>query len=164
MSKGFALLWSKILESSLWVKGSKETRLVWIACLAMKDAEGRIQSSLVGLADRAKVTDDECKASLAVLLAPDADDTSHVDDGRRLREIPGGWLVVNHDHYRFSSEERRQFWRQQKAQQRAKKKGKKKTQEPPKESLSWSKGTVTEKAFCEGDEKAKDEILDSLNQ
>lgn len=163
MSKGFALLWSKILESSLWVKGSKETRLVWIACLAMKDSEGRIQSSVVGLADRAKVSDDECKASLAELLAPDPDDTSRVDEGRRLREIPGGWLVVNHDHYRFSSEERRQFWRQQKAAQRAKKaKGKKKAE--PKESLSWSKGTNTENAFCEGDEKTQNQILDSLNQ
>lgn len=116
---GFALLWGKILQSSIWVKESKETRLVWITMLAMKDFEGRIQSSVVGLADRAKVSAEECRAALIILMSPDSDDTSHVEDGRRIREIPGGWEVVNHDLYRFSTEAKREFWRQAKAEQRA---------------------------------------------
>jgi len=115
---GFSLLWGKILDSSIWVKESKETRLVWIALLAMKDVEGKVQAAVIGLADRAKVSPDECRKSLKVLLAPDADDTSGVDEGRRLREIPGGWQIVNHDLYRFSTEAKREFWRQQKAEQR----------------------------------------------
>lgn len=119
---GFALLWGKILDSSIWVKESKETRLVWITMLAMKDRNGEIQSSVIGLANRAKVTHEECKAALKILLAPDPDDTSKVEDGRRIREIPGGWEIINHDLYRFSSEEQREFWRRQKAEQRAKKK------------------------------------------
>lgn len=115
---GFALLWGKILESSIWVKESKETRLVWITIMAMKDSDGKVQAALVGLADRAKVSVAECKAALKVLLAPDPDDTSGVEEGRRLREIPGGWEVVNHDLYRFSTEAKREFWRVSKAQQR----------------------------------------------
>jgi len=118
---GFTLLWGKILNSSLWVQESKETRLVWIAMLAMKDFEGRIQSSVVGLADRAKVSLDECQEALRVLTSPDANDTSGVEQGRRVRVISGGWEIINHDLYRFSTETKREFWRQQKAEQRAKK-------------------------------------------
>lgn len=118
---GFALLWGKILDSSIWVKESKETRLVWITMLAMKDSEGKIQASVVGLADRAKVTLDECKQALKIFLSPDPDDTSKVEDGIRIREIPGGWQVINHDLYRFSTEAKREFWRQSKAEQRKKK-------------------------------------------
>ena len=118
---GFALLWGKILDSSIWVKESKETRLVWITMLAMKNFEGKIQASIIGLADRAKVTPEECRTALNVFLAPDPDDTSKVEDGRRIREIPGGWEIINHDLYRFSTEAKREFWRQSKAEQRKKK-------------------------------------------
>lgn len=117
---GFSLLWNKILESSLWVQESKETRLVWITMLAMKNVDGVVQASVVGLADRAKVSPDECRAALKVLLSPDPNDTSKVEGGRRIREVPGGWQVVNHDLYRFSTEAKREFWRQTKAEQRKK--------------------------------------------
>ena len=117
---GFALLWGKILDSSIWVKESKETRLVWITMLAMKDSEGRIQASVIGLADRAKVTLEECRVALDVFRSPDLDDTSKVEEGRRIRDIPGGWEIINHDLYRFSTETKREFWRQSKAEQREK--------------------------------------------
>lgn len=100
---------------------SKETRLVWITLLAMKDKDGVIQASEVGLADRAKVTPQECREALRVLASPDPNDTSKVDQGRRIREIPGGWQIINHDLYRFSTEARRIMWRESKAAQRAKK-------------------------------------------
>ncbi len=116
---GFALLWSKTLDSSLWINESKETRLVFVTLMMMKDSDGIVQSSVVGLANRARVTMAECKAALKVLLSPDKDDTSKVDNGRRIREVPGGWQLVNHDLYRFSTEAKREFWRTQKAEQRA---------------------------------------------
>lgn len=119
---GFALVWGKMLESSLWVKESKETRLVWIALLVMKDRDGIVQSSVVGLADRAKVSLAECKEALRVLMSPDPDDTSKVLEGRRITEVPGGWSIVNHDAYRFSTEAKRQYWREQKAKSRIKQK------------------------------------------
>jgi hypothetical protein len=119
---GFTLLWGKILDSSIWVKETKETRLVWITLLAMKDKEGNVQSSEIGLADRAKVSPEECRKALKILLSPDPDDTSKVEKGVRIRVIPGGWQVVNHDLYRFSTEARRELWRQQKAEQRLKSK------------------------------------------
>jgi hypothetical protein len=119
---GFSLLWSKILDSSLWVTGSKEDRLVFITLLAMKDSNGIIQASVVGLADRAKVTPAECRIALKFLLSPDPDDSSKVEEGKRIRVVPGGWQIVNHDLYRFSTEAKREFWRQTKADQREKEK------------------------------------------
>ena len=119
---GFTLLWAKILDSSIWINGTKEDRILWVTMMAMRDREGVVLASLVGLANRAKLTIEECKKSLKVLLSPDPDDTSKVDGGRRLREVPGGWLLVNHDLYRFSTEAKREFWKQQKAHQRAKQK------------------------------------------
>jgi hypothetical protein len=44
-----------------------------------------------------------------------------VDDGRRIREVPGGWQLTNHSLYQFSTEERREYWRRKKAAERLKK-------------------------------------------
>lgn len=120
--KGFTLLWAKMLDSSVWRNESKETRLVWVTLMMMRNSEGIIESSLIGLADRAKVTKAECVEALRVFLSPDPEDTSKVEEGRRIREVPGGWQIVNHDLYRFSTEAKREFWKQQKQEQREKKK------------------------------------------
>lgn len=115
------MLWGKTLLSSLWIKESKETRLVWITLLMLKDSNGVIEASLVGLADAAKVTVEETREALRILLAPDPDDTSKVEEGRRLRVVAGGWQIVNHDLYRFSTEAKRAFWAATKAEQRGQK-------------------------------------------
>lgn len=117
----FALLWSKTLDSSVWRKESKETRLVWVTMLMMKNQDGLIQSSVIGLADRARVTKEECLEALRIFLAADPDDTSKVEEGKKIREVAGGWQIVNNELYRFSTAERREFWRQAKEAQRAKK-------------------------------------------
>ena len=118
---GFTLLWSKILDSSIWME-DKETRLVWITMLAMKDADGFVRAAKVALAYRARVTDDECEKALKILMAPDPQSMTPDNEGRRIREVPGGWLILNHDLYRFSTEAKREFWKQQKAEQRAQQK------------------------------------------
>lgn len=151
MNGNFALVWDKMLRSSLWVKESKETRLLWITLLMMKDRDGCIYGSVVGLADAAKISADECRASLKVLLSPDPDDTSKVMDGRRILEIKGGWKVVNHEAYRFSTESRRQYWRDQKAKTRAKKKGGSKREER------------FEEAYGDGDMSAADGFSDAIH-
>lgn len=121
MADTFSLLWTKILRSSLWVRESKETRLVWITMIALKDKNGRVQSSVVGLADAAKVTPEECREALVVLSAPDPEDTSKVDEGRRIREVAGGWALTNHELYQFTTDEKREYWRRKKAVERQRK-------------------------------------------
>jgi hypothetical protein len=94
---------------------------VWITLLALKDKDGMVQSSVVGLAYTAKVSLAECEAALLVLSSPDKNDTSKVDEGRRIREVKGGWQIINHELYQFSTEEKREYWRQKKAAERARK-------------------------------------------
>jgi hypothetical protein len=88
----------------------------------MKDSAGVVQSSVVGLADCAKISVPECREALRVLMSPDKEDTSGVDDGRRIREVPGGWEIINHELYRFSSDAKRAYWAERKAIQRSKQK------------------------------------------
>lgn len=157
---GFALLWGKILDSSIWIKESKETKLVWITMLAMKDSEGRIQASIIGLADRAKVSVEECKEALRVFLSPDPDDTSKVEDGIRIREIAGGWEIINHDLYRFSTEAKREFWRQEKEKQRAASKDRKR-----KRPFKNGKPLAGENRFVDALKNgASEETLDRLSE
>lgn len=157
---GFALLWGKILDSSIWIKESKETRLVWVTMLAMKDFKGQIQSSVVGLADRAKVSPDECREALRIFMAPDPDDTSKVEDGRRIREIPGGgWEIINHDLYRFSTEAKRELWRQEKAQQRAKEKPRKRKKTA---AQVRAEGDAREARFVAAEERGDETAADRI--
>lgn len=149
MANSFALLWQKILRSSLWIKGSKETRLVWITMLALRDSDGFVATSLIGLADSAKVDLDECKAAILELESPDPDDTSGVDEGRRIKKVQGGWQIVNHELYRFSTEAKREFWRNQKAQERKSKSEHQPEPSPSSAATKFQKPTI-EQLMAEG--------------
>lgn len=120
MSDGFTLLWGKTLYSSLWLNGSKELRLLFFTMLMLKDSNGVVLSSVPGLVHASKLTLEEVEKALGELLAKDDFDTSGVEGGIRIRKIVGGWQVVNHDLYRFSTAAKREFWRSQKAEQREK--------------------------------------------
>lgn len=120
---GFTLLWSRILDSSIWME-SKETRIVWITLLAMKDKDGLVKAAKIALAHRARVSVEECDAALAILMAPDPQSMTPANEGRRIEEVAGGWQILNHDLYRFSTEAKREFWKEQKAEQRKKKRTK----------------------------------------
>jgi len=100
MSGGnFVKLYGSILDSSIWSE-DPWTRLLWVTMLAMADADGQVMASVPGLARRANIPLDKTLEALEVLTSPDAFDRSGVDEGRRLRVIPGGWLLVNYERYR----------------------------------------------------------------
>ena len=125
MNTGFTLLWSKTLLSSLWLNESKETKILFFTMLMLKDQNGVVLSSIPGLAHASKLTIPEVEESVKQLLSRDNFDSSGVEGGIRIRTVAGGWQVVNHDLYRFSTDAKRAFWRQQKAEQRARKPRKK---------------------------------------
>jgi len=151
MSAGnFTLLWAKILDSSIWME-SKETRLVWITMLAMKDADGVVRAAPKALAHRARVTEAECASALKTLREPDPQSSTPAHDGRRIADLEGGggWQILNHELYRFSTDAKRAFWREQKAAQREAKK------EPvgtPRKSSTASE-RLREKAVRNGDDQ-----------
>lgn len=96
---GFVKLYQSILDSSIWLEPD-HVRITWLTMLAMADQFGQVTASVRGLAHRARVTDDACRAALEVLMAPDQDSKDPAFDGRRIEKAPDGWLVLNHEKYR----------------------------------------------------------------
>ena len=50
----FVKVHSSILDSSVWLEDDR-TRIVWFTLMAMADRDGRVEASVPGLANRARV-------------------------------------------------------------------------------------------------------------
>jgi hypothetical protein len=105
----YVKLFESILASTIWAE-SDQTRLVWITMLAMADRDGIVQASCPGLAHFARVSVPACEKALAVLARPDKDSRTKLHDGRRIKTIEGGWLILNYELHRerATKEERRE--------------------------------------------------------
>lgn len=99
MAHSFTKLFSSITESTVWGE-SHATRIVWITMLAMADRKGRIEAAIPGLANRARVTLEECEHALERFMAPDKYSRTPDNDGRRIEKINGGWQLLNYAKYR----------------------------------------------------------------
>jgi len=118
---GYTKLHEEILDSSIWHE-PHATRILWITMLAMADANGAIDASIPGLAARARITIPETQAGLDLLAGTDKFSRSKDCEGRRIQEIDGGWLLVNHAKYREARDpvSRREYLRKKQAELRAK--------------------------------------------
>lgn len=118
--KPFTKLFSSIVTSSIWQE-SNETRIVWVTLLALADKNGEVWASVGGLAHAAGISRDDCLKSLKVLLNPDPDSRSKENGGRRIKEIDGGWQLLNYLKYREMgrNEDRTEYFREQKRRKRA---------------------------------------------
>ena len=117
---GYAKLFSSILMSSIWEE-SAETRLVWVTLLALADQNGHVDGTVASLARVARVSVEDCRTALDCFLAPDPNDRSGIEDGRRIRAEDGGWTLINHATYRhrMSQDERRERDKLRKREKRA---------------------------------------------
>ncbi len=95
----FTKLFSSIITSTIWMEDS-ETKIVWITMLALADKNGEVQGSIPGLARLAGVPVEACRAALEKFLNPDPDSRTKEEEGRRIEEIDGGWLLLNYAKYR----------------------------------------------------------------
>jgi len=95
----YTKLFSSITDSTIW-QAPDATRLVWITMLAMADKEGYVGASIPGLANRARVSLDDCLAALDCLLAPDKWSRTEDFEGRRIECADGGWNLLNYTKYR----------------------------------------------------------------
>jgi hypothetical protein len=102
---GYSKLFGSIITSSLWVEDHIVIR-VWIAMLASCNAKGEVEGAVPGFASLCRITPDEMREALSILLAPDPDSRSKTLEGRRLVEIPGGWRIVNYLEYRERLQEK----------------------------------------------------------
>jgi hypothetical protein len=118
-------LFRSLVSSSIWTCADKETRLLWITMLALKDQDGFVKSTVPGLAKDAGLDIGEVEKGLKVLSSPDKYSSTKDYEGRRIKAMDGGWLVLNHLLYRdmINKEWRRQYKRQKQAEYRKNRKG-----------------------------------------
>lgn len=95
----YTKLANSILTSTVWME-SDQTRIVWLTLLAMCDKNGEVQASVPGLANVARVSVESCEKAMQLFLSPDPYSRTKTDEGRRIEEIDGGWMVLNHEKYR----------------------------------------------------------------
>lgn len=107
---GYSKLFSEIVMSTIW-REPDHVRIVWITLLAIKDRWHKVNASLPGLADIARVTIDECLEAIKALSSPDHYSRTQENEGRRIQQIDGGWVVLNGEKYRnkMSLDERREY-------------------------------------------------------
>ena len=117
----YTKLFNSIITSTIWSEDDK-TRIVWITMLAIADKNGEVHGSIPGLARIAGVPVDDTRTAIHKFLSPDLDSRTKDDEGRRIEEIDGGWLLLNHRKYRemASREEAREAEAKRKARYRAK--------------------------------------------
>lgn len=114
-------LFSRILWSSIWTH-DYPTRIVWVTFLAAMDEDGVVHfATPKNAAAIAQVTEEEALRAVAILEAPDANSANPEHEGRRVRRIPGGWLVLNAGVYKelATREQARERTRQRVARHRA---------------------------------------------
>ncbi len=116
---GYTKLFNSILASTIW-REEKETKILWITMLAMADKDGMVEASIPGLSDLARLTVKETQKALGILESPDEFSRTKEHEGRRIEPVLGGWLVLNHAHYRqkMDMDERREYLRLKKQESR----------------------------------------------
>lgn len=149
----FTKLFNSILDSTIWQE-PLETKVVWITMLAMSDRNGELFASVPGLAKRAGVTLAQCEAAIACLSSPDAYSRTKAHEGRRIKEIDGGWALLNHAKYRalLSAEERKEYNRRKQAEYRSSQKTVSNVNECQKMSM-----TVNDSEQCQHIQKQRTE-------
>lgn len=137
---GYTKLFSELIMSTVW-RESDHVRILWITLLALKDRYHKVNASLPGLADAAKITMTECEEALKILSSPDPYSRTKDFEGRRIEKCDGGWLVLNGEKYRqkLSAADRREYQRVKQAEYREKRK-----QERLQKSSSGQRFTHTE--------------------
>jgi len=99
MSMTFTKLFSSITESTIWSEPD-HVRICWITMLAMADRKGRVWSSIPGLANRARISIEFCEEALGKFKSPDKYSRTPDNDGIRIKDIEGGWQLLNYEKYR----------------------------------------------------------------
>lgn len=154
MMTGYTKLFSSIIASTIW-RESKEIKIVWITMLALANRFGIVEASVPGLADMARVSVQEVEAALQVLQNPDPYSRSKEDDGRRIKPVDGGWLLINFTKYRakMSEDDRRAYLREKKRQERESKR----CQQPVNKRPTLSRLSTQSESESESESESKAE-------
>jgi hypothetical protein len=102
---GWTKLFSGIVTSSVWCEDHVTVR-VWIALLALADADGVVEGSVPGFASLCRVSVPEMETALDKFRAPDPHSRTPDNNGRRIEAIEGGWRVLNYASYRARGQDK----------------------------------------------------------
>lgn len=94
----WAPLFSRIVESSVWDEDDMVCK-VWITLLAVQDSDHVVRKDLYQLHRASRKTIEEVARALEKLAAPDTRRPDQPDDGRRIRKVEDGWLILNGQTY-----------------------------------------------------------------
>lgn len=93
-------LWNGIVESSLWDESDVVVK-VFLTMLAVKDADHIVRKSAYQIGRLSRKTEVEVLESLKVLASPDSKRLEKQQfDGRRIKLVEEGWLILNGEKYR----------------------------------------------------------------
>jgi hypothetical protein len=115
MADNFTMLFNSILTSSIWGEDDK-TRILWITMLALSDYNGKVEGSVPGLATMARISLPDCEAALLKLESPDPYSRTKEHEGRRIRAVEGGWIVLNKAKNREKRASRADYYRKWRAE------------------------------------------------
>ncbi len=124
MNDRFTKVYESILDSSIWFEDS-DTRCVWLTLMALADMDGMVSNTIPGLARRAFPKPPLEKAieltvtALELFMSPDEYSRTETDEGRRLRKVEGGWVLINYLAYRDRRRADARKEQNKEAQQRA---------------------------------------------
>lgn len=102
---GYSKLFGSIVTSSIWCDDDFVLR-VWIAMLATCDSQGLVEGSIPGFANLARVPIEQMERAIEILKSPDPHSRTKAEEGRRVREVEGGWQIINYLNYRNKLQEK----------------------------------------------------------
>jgi hypothetical protein len=119
---GYTKLFQDIVTSTIW-QAPNDMRVLWVTILALKGQDNICRATVPALAKMCDMTIEECEAYLERFQAPDKHSRSQEYEGRRLKRVDGGYLVLNGQKYQdlLRGYERRDYVRDKVAEHRARK-------------------------------------------
>lgn len=119
-------LWSGIVDSSLWEEDGDVVK-VFMTILATKDSDHVCRLDAYRIGRKCKIDELRILEILKLLASPDKRRKSKQEyEGRRIKLVEDGWLVLNGEIYRkmVQDEMRKARWRKGQAAARERKKAK----------------------------------------
>ncbi len=112
-------MFHSIVHSTIW-REPNHVRIAWVTLLALADRDGIAWCSIPGLADAARITQEQAEEAVAKFQAPDPG-SSDLTDGKRIEVVRGGIRLLNHGFYQYlmSPDERREKDAERKRRKRA---------------------------------------------
>ena len=96
----FAPIFSKIVDSSLWDEPDHVVK-VFLTMLAKKDFDHVVRGNAYNISKWSRKSEKEVLDALKILSSPDKKRLEpQVHEGRRIKKVPDGWLVLNGANYR----------------------------------------------------------------